>query len=86
MFSTRERYFPVLISAVCRESSRLTEMHKLSHKRPQFTCFILSSSICSGVASRMTLGSVHDLEVIYPHPKLLHAKLCRPRFNGSRVT
>ena len=33
----------------------------------------------------MTLRSIGDLEVICPHPKLLHAKIYRPRVNGSRV-
>ena len=34
----------------------------------------------------MTLRSTSDLEVIRPHPMLLHAKLYRPWVNGLRVT
>ena len=86
MFSTHKGYFSIILRAIHHESSRLTEMHNLSRKRRWFTCFITSFSICSGVASKMTLRSFRDLEVICHHPKLLHAKLYRPRGNGSRVT
>ena len=86
MFCTRKGYFFAILSALLCKSCRLTEMHKLSRKRRWFTCFIVSSSICSGVASRMTLRSFCDLEVIRYHLKLLHAKLYRHRVNGLRVT
>ena len=33
----------------------------------------------------MTLRSISDLEVIRPHPMLLHAKLYRPRVNGLEL-
>ena len=86
MLYTRKGYFSFLLGAMPRESFHLTEMHKLSRKRRRFTCFIVSSSIRSGVASKMTLRSIRDLEVICPHLVLLHANLYRPRVNGSRVT
>ena len=86
MLYTRKGYFSFLLGAMHRESFHLTEMHKLSRKRRRFTCFIVSSSIRSGVASKMTLRSIRDLEVICPHLVLLHANLYRPRVNGSRVT
>ena len=70
MFYTRQGYFSTILSAVHCESSCLPEMHKLSRKQRRFTCFIVRS-ICSGVASKMTLK-------LFEHPKLIRAKLYGP--------
>ena len=78
--------FFFILSAVHCESSRLSKMHKLLRKRRQFTCFIVRFPIFSEIASGMTLRSFRHLEVIRPHPMLLHAKLYHPRVNDSRVT
>ena len=93
MLCTCEGYFSIILSAVHCEFSHLTEMHKLSRKdsdlHPRmliYISFIVSFSIRSGIASKMTLRSIGDLEVICRHLRLLHAKLYRPRVNGLRVT
>ena len=52
-----------------REFSRLTEMHKLSPKDAELH-FIVSFSIFSEIASKVTLRSIGDLEVISPHPEV----------------
>ena len=71
--------------AVCRESFRLTEMRKLSRKRRWFTSFIVSFSICSGVASKMNLRSIGDLGVTCSHLMSLPAKLYYRRVNRSWI-
>ena len=86
MFSTCKVCFSLVMSVVNRELFRLTEMHKLSRKRRWFTCFIVSFSMCSGVASKMNLRSIGDLGVICSHLMSLPAKLYYPRVNRSRVT
>ena len=85
MLSTCEGYFSVLLGAMHRESFRLAELHKLSLKDADL--HVLSNvSLCSEVASGMTLRSIGDLEVNFPHPELLHAKLYHSRVNSFRVT
>ena len=85
MSSTCRGYISVILSALHRESSRLTELHKLSLTDADLR-FNVRFPISSGVASKMTLRSIGDLEVIGSYPKLLHAKLYYSRVNGSRVT
>ena len=48
--------------------------------------FLNSFTIFQGLPPEMTLRFVHDVEVICPNPKLLHAKLYGPRVNRPRVT
>ena len=79
MFSTCNGYFSIILSTVHRKSFRLTELHKLSLEDANLHVrFNVRFSIYSGVASKLTLRSFHDLEVICSHLKLLHAKLYRP--------
>ena len=86
MSFTRKGYLSIILSAVHRESFRLTELLKLLPKRWRFTGFIVSSFKCSGVSSKMTLRSIGDLEVFCSHLMSLPAKLYYPRVNGLRVT
>ena len=86
MFSTCKGYFSVILSALHRESPRLTELHKLSLTDADLHVLMYVFPISSGVASKTTLRTIGDLEVIGSYLKLLHAKLCHSRVNGSRVT
>ena len=74
MFPTCKGYFFIILSAVHRESSRLTELHKLSRKdtdlhalRYVFPCIQLSPP-------EVTLRFVRDLQAICPYPKLVQPK------------
>ena len=79
--------FPSFLSAMHCKSFRLTELHKLSlNDADLHVLSYYSSSIRSGVTSKMTLRSFHDLEVICRRLMLIYAVLYHPRVNGSRVT
>ena len=86
MFSTRKGYFSIILGAIRRESFRLTEMNRLSLKDADLHVLLYVFLYLQRVTSKMTLRSFRGLEGIRYHLKLLHARLYRPRVNGSRVT
>ena len=86
VFPTCKWYFCISPTAVHRQSSRLTEIHKLSPEDAdsdvsRFIFLSIQRSI-----TKMTLKSACDLDVFFLHPKLLHAKLYGSRVDSSQVT